>query len=183
MKMSLLLLLIFFSVITCGQKGALGIEKTSLDTMEYVIIPLDTSQAWSKNIENAKAAKLFKEEIIKVDSLIQECLNYYDAKKKSFTFWNGVEDQEEWRNRNKDSIVDCWGVIRDSPTKLTNYKKQYVPYINIDGEKEVWVNCFCSSKQGWKTNIIDARDGGDCYFNLKINLTKKKYYALHVNGI
>ncbi|NCU36630.1 hypothetical protein EOM75_11540 [Candidatus Falkowbacteria bacterium] len=67
--------------------------------------------------------------------------------------------------------------------ELDHYKRQYVPVINEKGEMEVWVNCFCGN---WgindRTNILIVEDGGNCYFNLKINLTKENYYDLMVNG-
>ena len=63
-----------------------------------------------------------------------------------------------------------------------NYKIQLVPFVNEKGEKEVWVNCFCWYDGDWRKNIAGMMDGGSCFFNLKINLNRKKYYHLIVNG-
>lgn len=63
-----------------------------------------------------------------------------------------------------------------------NYKVQLVPVINEKGEKEVWINCFCSSHGDWRKGIIMVDDGGSCFFNLKINLSKSIAYELTVNG-
>ena len=66
---------------------------------------------------------------------------------------------------------------------LNNYKRQYVAVINSFGEKEVWVNCLCKqNNENWKKEIIFVDDGGSCYFNLKINLSKSRYYDLVING-
>jgi len=65
---------------------------------------------------------------------------------------------------------------------LPRYKRQYAAYINEHGEKEVWINCMCSVDDGWRDNIIMVRDGGSCYFNLTINLTKQLAYDLSING-
>ncbi len=56
-------------------------------------------------------------------------------------------------------------------------------FINEEGEKEVWVNCFCKTDgQNWKKESIQVDDGGNCYFRVKINLTTGKYHDLMVNG-
>ncbi len=66
---------------------------------------------------------------------------------------------------------------------LDKYKRQYVTVINEKNEKIVWINCFCGN---WTKNsrkqIFAVEDGGNCYFNLKINLTTKKIYDFIVNG-
>ena len=67
--------------------------------------------------------------------------------------------------------------------KNNNYRKQLIFVKNKKGEKEVWVNCFCeTSNANWKTEFVGVSDGGNCYFNLKINLATKKYYNLRING-
>ena len=66
----------------------------------------------------------------------------------------------------------------------SKYYKQLVAIINPKGEKEVWVNCFCTLPQGfdWKKNAVLMLDGGSCYFNLKINLTKNITFDFYVNN-
>ena len=72
----------------------------------------------------------------------------------------------------------------DIEINLTDYKRQYVPIINTQGEKEVWVNFFCESfaADKWRTKTVQVEDGGKCYFNIKINLNTKEYYDLDING-
>ena len=54
---------------------------------------------------------------------------------------------------------------------------------NHKGEKEVWINGFCNTwDKNWKTEIILVHDGGNCYFNLKINLTSGECFEISVNG-
>lgn len=56
-----------------------------------------------------------------------------------------------------------------------SYSKQLVPFINVKGEREVWVNVFCRKKGSyWKTRPVIVFDGGPCYFKLTINLDKGK---------
>jgi hypothetical protein len=62
-----------------------------------------------------------------------------------------------------------------------------VAVINKDNEKIIWVNCFNINSSFtfdyWKKQIVQVFDGGDNFFNLKINITKKYYYDFLVNGI
>jgi hypothetical protein len=64
------------------------------------------------------------------------------------------------------------------------YHFQYMAMINEHGEKEVWVNAFCELffQIDWKKNIVMVDDGGNCYFNFRINLKTGKYAHFGVNG-
>jgi hypothetical protein len=69
---------------------------------------------------------------------------------------------------------------------LKRYKRQYIGVTNEKGEKEVWINCFCidphNPKMNWKKEFVMVKGGGNCYFNLKVNLTTKKYYDFDTNS-
>ncbi len=68
---------------------------------------------------------------------------------------------------------------------LKKYYRQYVVVKNENGEKEVYINCMCElvglDFADWKKELIDIADGGNCYFNVKINLSSKVYYNLMIN--
>lgn len=65
--------------------------------------------------------------------------------------------------------------------KLGRYWRQYVGYVNTKGERVVWVNAYCDSAPP-ERGIHFVRDGGDCYWQVKMNLTRKKIYDLSING-
>jgi len=67
---------------------------------------------------------------------------------------------------------------------LDNMDIQLVPYFNTKGEKLVWVNVFCRDEifTYWKQEIVVVEDGGNCHYNLKINLNKSTYKELYING-
>lgn len=66
---------------------------------------------------------------------------------------------------------------------LKFYKRQLLFYTDEKGDKIVWVNCFCNCfDESWKKDILLVKDGGDCYFNFKINLTKRKVFDIGING-
>ncbi|HEY3251387.1 MAG TPA: hypothetical protein VGK25_09750 [Ignavibacteria bacterium] len=70
--------------------------------------------------------------------------------------------------------------------KPDGYNKQFIGAINDKGEKIIWVNCFCKSEansfKDWKTRVVMVKDGGNCFFNLKVNVDKNEYYDIFVNG-
>ncbi len=68
---------------------------------------------------------------------------------------------------------------------LKEYKRQYSPSINKNGEKEVWVNCVhnhFAQGNSWKKRTVMACGGGDYFFNVQINLSKRKFYDFRPNG-
>lgn len=132
---------------------------TYTDTSLIAIIPFTQSGNWPfKPIY--KPASLNQKELKEIDSLLNNCIEEYNA---------GLSEQLKPR----------YGVDR----KKYKYKRQYVAALNPSGEKEVWINCFCSSMgERWKKELMLVDDGGNCYFNLKVNLNTKMCYEMVVNG-
>ena len=80
------------------------------------------------------------------------------------------------------SIIEKNNGIKKDTIVLKNYSRQYMSVINIKNEKLVWVNCFCTSNghSTWPNAVIVSK-GGNCYFNLMINLNDKSYSNLKFN--
>jgi hypothetical protein len=84
-----------------------------------------------------------------------------------------------------DSLLNA--CIKENPDQISkpvdSYNKICVAVITPQNEKEVRLYCVCKTtlKQVLYRND-KVRDGGDCYFRVIINLTKRKYYDLNVNG-
>jgi hypothetical protein len=71
--------------------------------------------------------------------------------------------------------------------KPEDYRMQFVGVKNSNGERLLWVNCFCRHKvnnfPNWEESIVEVDDGGRCYFNVLFNIDKKEEpYKLRVNG-
>ncbi|AEV98146.1 hypothetical protein A4D02_33690 [Niastella koreensis] len=80
-------------------------------------------------------------------------------------------------------LTNCVQNNKDIDLKNGKYKRQYVAVTNDKGEKIVWVNCFCHVDGfDWKKSIVMVSDGGSCYFNVEINLTRGEYNGFWVNG-
>lgn len=65
------------------------------------------------------------------------------------------------------------------------YYKQIIAAINAGGQKEVWINCFCTpyEKRHWRKGVVMILDGGPCFFNIKINLNTNTVMSFAVNGV
>jgi hypothetical protein len=112
----------------------------------------------------SKSCILSLQEIITVDSLIGKCIEQYNREQEE-EFAKINAEHPEYRLDKKSFVID-----------FKTYKRQYVPEINASGEKEVKVNCACDGTFGL------VEDGGNCYFQLKVNLFKKTYFGLSANG-
>lgn len=70
--------------------------------------------------------------------------------------------------------------------KLTNYKRQYFGYIDKNGDRILFINCFWTSDKdfddNWLKYRIEVLDGGSYYWNVKFNLDKKELFDLAING-
>jgi len=68
-----------------------------------------------------------------------------------------------------------------------NYYKQCIATKSLNNEVIVWISCICH-ESGFTGNEIQrqvingVKDGGTCYFQLKINLTKRSCFDLLIHG-
>jgi basic membrane lipoprotein Med (substrate-binding protein (PBP1-ABC) superfamily) len=162
-------LFLFATLISaCGQasQSPLGAnknkssQKSLYDTSKISIINFNKSIYWLFD-SASKASILTDADIWEVERLFNESIADYNSKIKK------KEDKKYF-------AVDL---------QKFNYKRQYVCVTNKDGQKVVYVNCFCETiGVDWKSTLIQVEDGGNCFFNLKINLNTKKYYDFFVNG-
>ena len=133
--------------------------KFYIDTSRYTILRFnDQNNRFSKG---CKPTILTSTDVKKIETLILKTITEYNKKSNS-----------SWQIKHVES-----------------YYKQLIAVINLNGEKEVWANCLCNvddfgpSGPNWKHDVVDVMDGGSCYFNLKINLSKGTVYDFSVNGV
>ncbi len=151
------------------KKQSLQTEKLNIDDSKIVILDFKQDYYWLfKNVINDK---LNNEEIFEIEEILQNVVKSYNIEqKKKFG---------QYQTKNPNGSLKLEQMTID----LSNYKRQYIAIKNEIGQKEVWVNMFCYDiLEKWRTEIVDVSDGGNCYFNFKINLTKNKYYELMFNG-
>ena len=142
-------------------------QKENSDLDNFAVLNKDSLEYVPWVVKDFKTVILTSNEIDLVDSLFQ------DFKTKS---------------NNGDTTIQAMGEIG-----LMNYKRQYLPVLNDNGEKIVWINCFCVSGSNlphfssnnpdkWNEEIIIVKDGGNCYFSVFLNLTTQRFEKLMVNG-
>lgn len=128
------------------------------DTSLIAIIPLDST--FSKPFDKRyKEATLTERDLDKIERMLKITIDRYNAALKSA--------DREWYEINLQKY---------------KYRRQYVCAINRDGEKEVFVNCFCTSMDYWRKHLVVVSDGGKCFFSLKINLSTSESYEFTMNG-
>ena len=165
---------LFFSIIIlngCQQNNSLKNNSLLLeskdsialfDSSKYAIIQFDPNANYfliQREIfpKTSKPSVLLKSEINELNTILQACVNEFNSGQV-----NGAYD-----------AID-----------INKYRKQLIITTNVKGEKEVFINCFCDNDHPyWKTGIVDVFDGGECYFRVTINLTRKQYYDFNVGSL
>ncbi len=88
-----------------------------------------------------------------------------------------------------------WEILNVKTVK--KYYRQYSFYKDEKGDLLVFINAFCEIYEtpiesngnwkmkpfDWKNNFMTVLDGGDCFWSIKINLTKQNYFDFMVNGV
>ncbi len=135
---------------------------------------------WNPTIADVeKAEPLIKEFLAKQNTKIERKLAKYHAKKKRL----------EERNIDKEIYLtgfcpnyDCR--VLDS---IDEYVRQYQGIKDKMGNKILYVN-FISKKElnlhpYWKKGWVSVCDGGFDYWQIKVNLKRKRCFEMDVNGI
>jgi len=175
----ILVLTVVVTFFSCGHKEKRAtenktlvetkIDTISIDTSSIGIIEFDTTYHWL--FKNANQTGLTASELKKIERILTDSLIKYNSEQQL----QYIEISKKYPNEKFN--------LSNFIIELDKYKRQYVPVINEQGEKEVWVNCFCGKwGENGRTEILEVEDGGNCYFNLKINLTSETIYDFMING-
>lgn len=141
----------------------------NVDKSRIAILKIDKLNDINKS--NYKNAELSNDELEQIELLFTMCLQEYNSKKKK-EYIKDNKSNPKLKLKKSFYLID-----------YVKYYRQYIPYVNKNGEKEVYINCLCDvDGYDWKTNLISVMDGGKCFFQLKINLKQNKYYSFNVNG-
>ena len=190
MKPLIFIFFIAFTLSSCRQadtevKSKLIIDakasKESNDTINYVVLPYDTSDNRLSNwiLPNTSyPADLTARDIINIEKLLfSSVCNYNKTESK--------KKLNEYEKQYPKSGMTLSDFILD----LSKYKRQYIAVTNNKSEKEIYVNCISieilsKSKLDsiyWKKKYYFAYDGGKNVFRVKINLTNNTFSDLSIN--
>ncbi|MBI1307001.1 MAG: hypothetical protein GC181_10405 [Bacteroidetes bacterium] len=171
MKYSVILLALL--VASCAKKSGNiknGEEGFYLPDSLYTIITFNPEWTWM--FTNVFPTNLSQNELSKIEYIIGRAVRENDELQ---SLEKAVRNNESAENQEKEGGFEL---------ATDNYHRQYVPVINQYGQKEIWVNFFCGDLHSsqWKSGLVMVKDGGRCYFNLKINLQSETYSELRING-
>ncbi len=157
--------------VSYGQKKNNYKKQNTMDSS--VITTFTFTKDFYYIFNNGTSTTLTSEDLIQIDTCLKQYIEGYNAAQRVILQEKKKKYPQYQFNEAEDFFID-----------LKQYKRQYVAIINSKGEKEVWINCFCGHQHDkyWKESIIMVSDGGNCYFNLKINLTTHTCYDFIVNG-
>ena len=138
----------------------------------YVILPFDKS-VYTSLPEDCTQATLNNDDLANIDRVLSFCVNKYNHSQTTF-YKEIVKKLPDQDLKINDYVID-----------LKRYYRQYIVVYNKHGEKEVWVNCFCNIQPlaHWREKAVIMMGGGNCFFNVRINLTRKSYSDFMVNGL
>ena len=160
-KMKALLPIIIVSFTFCSthsQTSAIVLPDLSFDTTMIAVIPFAVKNFYGELDSTNTPSILTQEDITELEILFNKSVKEHDSALNA-------------KDRKYYTIGD-----------QSLYKRQYVCYKNKNGEKIVYIDCFCTAYEGWHKEMMVIDDGGKCFFNLKINLNTKKYFDFMVNG-
>lgn len=139
--------------------GVVDVKINSIvDTAVYAILPYDKSMAGMNwRYKDVRPGVLTPAGVDSLESIIESACKAHNEKKTD-TFYQVMP--------------------------LNKYHRQYVPVVAANGERVVWVNFFCGEVTGsaWRKSIGVVDDGGNCYFQLFIEVNRREVYDLYTNG-
>jgi hypothetical protein len=120
---------------------------------------LDRNKIAILKSKNKKNVALNAKEFVVIENILQRCIDSHNSKLDSTSY---------------------------QFLQLNNYRRQYIAYSD-NHQKMVWVNCFCNEDAKmfpyWKKKTVFVYDGGGCFFNVLINLSKQQCEDFWVNGL
>ena len=167
-----------FFLISCGQTN----KKSTAENVEALEVMVDTSLIAIMKVDNSTSYVYPFLRDFNYPELTTNDLEKIEKTLLDFTKDYNIEQEKQYEEitaKYPDFKFDKNHFIID----LSRYKRQYYATTNENGEKEVWINCFCNVLVGdWRKELIIVHDGGNCFFNLKVNLDTEKFYDVMVNG-
>ena len=146
------------------------VENKEFKFLKSQFVILNYKSEWNM-FKAAKPTDLTREELDEIEVILRETIDKH----------NDVQAAKviEHNENNPDNQIEKTQL----ELKYAGYLRQYVPVVNENGEKEIWLNFMIDNfmAENWQTEIAEVNGGGNLYFNLKINLTKKESYDLKIN--
>ena len=150
-----------------------------------------------KNVKKSESIELdsLKREELKITIINDSAQVKYIA--DSFVlFWIPTQNQLDLidsigKQAIKENGKDYYRHLK--PDSLKHYYRQYICYTDSNGDSIAFINAFLKNIflplpgdirkiDDWQYYLIEVNDGGENYWRIFINITKKRYYNFNVNG-
>jgi len=134
--------------------------KNRIFTVDYKVIPLKQS------------------DFLECEKLVKDYINQYNIKgaKRLDSLKRYLRDV---KHKNVQLFEDQFFI------NLKKYGRQYIAVKNKENHIIVYLNCFCNPSEFnyRKKDWVFVEDGGNCFFQIKIDLTDKKIIEYSENGV
>jgi len=180
MKTSITSIFLLFGIIGFSQTGT---SKAAFTDSTFTVLEIDTNDHCSSKLNGYSQTELNKADLPLIDSLLRIFIAERTNSGKPFHCGQEIHDYD--------------------------YYYQFIAIKNDRGEQIIWVNAFCPSilkmgsypltkrekrlqKKGklllepdgdWQKHIVCAFDGCGCFWEVKIDLTKKTVFDTYISGI
>ncbi len=147
-------------------------QNISLDSLDFSILKYDSSHRYTFP-STFKPADLSSQEVIECEMLLRAyVLNY------------NIEATKEFEEVTK-KLPNLKFDIKQFTIELEEYGRQYMAGLSEDGNKIVYVNCFCYPEEFEYRNkeLVEVTDGGNCFFSFKVDLKNRKIFDFRENGV
>jgi hypothetical protein len=139
------------------------------DTSNIAIIKYESTFTFME--DNCTATELSQSDLAEIDSLLVSAVQGYNFAQEKY--------YKKALQQNPNNYIDRVDFLID----IEKYFRQYIPAINSKGEQIVLVSCCCKNLDVRMRSVpLHAKDGGHCFFSVKINLTPHQFFNLQING-
>lgn len=161
-----ILVAFLFVIIGCEKNR----NKKSVEAKtDFTILKYDKNIFWV--FENAKPTNLTEKDRIEIESILKIAIKEHNNnQRESLLEHNKQHPNYQWTETSLEIKME------------KGYYRQYLPVIDENGDKLVWINFLCDYDESYEIEIPLIDDGGNCFFNIKINLTRKSYSEFRINS-
>ena len=97
-----------------------------------------------------------------------------------------IESAEASLPQISDLKAENWGNRNNRIDHPEQYFRQYMGVIR-SGQRQIYVNAFCARMLSvfpdWQRGLVQAEDGGTCFWQAFFNPAEMKYFTLRINGL
>lgn len=147
-----------------------------------IIVSLKLQLATTHIKEQNFEGYIFNERHFALISIDDESRRYTPTKEEIIIAEKILSDNLKCTNKNlENQNNECPKIHKN----LKKYLRQYVGFLDKNGDKVIWVNFIWKNKiseEMIKKDIVQVSDGCSYYWNIQININKKELSNLSVNG-